>query len=152
MYTVYGRATSANVQLVIWALGELALDCQRLDYGGSYGGTDTPEYAAMNPMRLVPVLQGDGMTLFESAAIMRYLAAEHGAGGLWPVGPGARARLDVWAEWGKNSFARAVLELFIACWRTPPSKRDPARGLPAAATRSRGWAGCWTRGSATVPG
>ena len=37
MLTVYGRATSSNTQLVVWALGELGLAYERLDYGGVFG-------------------------------------------------------------------------------------------------------------------
>src|SRR5690606_32004944 len=46
MLTVYGRATSSNTQLVMWAIGELGLPCERLDYGGVFGRTRTPEYLA----------------------------------------------------------------------------------------------------------
>ena len=49
MITVYGRATSSNVQLVMWAAAELGVEVERLDYGHVHGGTDTDEYRAMNP-------------------------------------------------------------------------------------------------------
>src|SRR5690554_2426810 len=65
MLTIYGRATSSNTQLVMWAIGELGLEHRRLDYGGVFGKTDTPQYLAMNPMGYVPVLQDGSLTLFE---------------------------------------------------------------------------------------
>jgi len=57
MIQVYGRDSSANVQAVMWCVAELGLEHERLDVGGSFGGTDTAEYRAMNPMGLVPVLK-----------------------------------------------------------------------------------------------
>ena len=49
---IHGRATSSNVQTVTWAAAELGLEFDRLDVGGAFGGTDTAEYRALNPMGL----------------------------------------------------------------------------------------------------
>ena len=72
MITVWGRATSVNVQAVMWALAELGLTSERIDAGGAFGGLDTPEFGAMNPNRKIPVLHDRGAHLWESAAIVRY--------------------------------------------------------------------------------
>lgn len=107
MLTVYGRRTSSNVQIVMWAIAELGLDCERLDYGHRYGGTDTSEYAALNPNRLVPTLIDGDLVLWESGAILRYLAARHGSEAFWPSDPVKRAPIDKWAEWGKVTLGAA---------------------------------------------
>ena len=73
MITIWGRTTSSNVQTVMWAIAELGLEHERIDAGGPFGGLDTPEFAAMNPNRLVPVLRDGGQYLWESASIARYL-------------------------------------------------------------------------------
>ena len=109
MITVYGRATSLNVQAVIWTLAELDLAHERLDYGFGFGGTDTPEYRAMNPNGLVPAFRDEHVTMFESAAIVRYLAARHGRAPFWPEDPVARAPIDMWAEWGKTTLQPSFL-------------------------------------------
>ena len=57
----------------------------------------------MNPNGLVPTLVDEHVTLFESAAILRYLAARHGRFPFWPEDPVARAPVDMWAEWGKTT-------------------------------------------------
>ncbi|MFT3974464.1 MAG: glutathione S-transferase family protein [Amaricoccus sp.] len=101
MLTVYGRASSMNVQAVMWGIAELGLTAERVDAGFGFGGTDTPEYRAMNPNGLVPVLRDEHVTMFESAAILRYLAARFGRFPFWPEDPVARAPVDMWAEWGK---------------------------------------------------
>ena len=128
MIRVYGRATSSNVQLVMWGAAELGLEVERLDYGHVHGGTDTPEFRAMNPNGLVPVLRDGDLVMFESCAILRYLAARYGDGeAFWPADPVARARIDVWAEWGKTSFCTAFAgPIFWSRVRTPADRRDGA--------------------------
>jgi glutathione S-transferase len=137
MLTIYGRDYSSNVQLVMWAVGELGRKHERLDYGHVFGGTATPEYRAMNPMGLVPVMQDGDVTMFESAAILRYLASRYGDATFWPEDHDVRARLDVWAEWGKNTFAVAVNRLFHALIVTPPSRQDAGTIASATAEVSR---------------
>ena len=68
--TIWGRKSSVNVQLVLWAMDELGLDFDRIDAGFIYGVVDSADFCRMNPNRLVPVLvDGDGAPIFESAAI-----------------------------------------------------------------------------------
>lgn len=124
---LWGRNTSINVQKAIWTLEELGLPYERHDVGGAFGGLDTPDYGAMNPNRLIPVLQDGDVTVWESSAIVRYLVAEYGAGSLWPELPADRARCDQWADWANTTFQPAWLTVFIDMVRTPPAERDPAR-------------------------
>ena len=132
MIIVHGRATSSNVQLVMWAIGELGLEYERRDVGGMYGGTDTPEYRAMNPNGRVPVIQDGELTMFESPAILRYLARAYGREPFWPEDPRRAAALDMWAEWMKTSFCQIfAYDLFWPLVRTRAADRDPrqvARG------------------------
>lgn len=127
MLKLYGRATSSNVQLVRWGMAELGLPVERHDYGFGHASTKTPEFLAMNPMGLVPVLDDNGLILWESAAILRYLCAEYGQAPFWPESVRTRAPLDTWAEWVKSSFTPALLNgLFY-----PLVRRDPATITPA---------------------
>lgn len=128
MITVYGRATSSNVQAVMWTIGELGLPYERLNYGHSYGGTDTPEFRAMNPNGLVPVIRdGHEEPLFESAAIIRYLASRYGSEAFWPKDAVARAQVDKWATWAKAEVAAAfTVPVFWPMVRTPAAERDEA--------------------------
>lgn len=126
MIRVFGRRNSSSVQLVMWAIGELGLEHERLDFGHGYASTKTEDYLRMNPMGRVPVLIDGPVVLFESAAILRYLGARYGDDGFWPVDPGRRGPLDAWAEWGKNTFTSAVLDIFVFDVRMDPKTRDPA--------------------------
>lgn len=128
MLTIWGRKSSSDVQALMWCVGELGLPYKRNDAGHRYGGTDTPEFLAMNPNGTVPVLRdGDGEPLWETGAILRYLAGRYGAAPFWPGEGFARAHVDRWAEWAKiNVTLSFTVPIFLRVVRTAPSKQDPA--------------------------
>ena len=99
MLTVWGRRSSFNVQKVMWLIGELELAHQHIDAGGAFGGLDAPAFLAMNPHGRVPVIRDDEATVWESHAILRYLAARYGNGRFWSDDPVVRARVDGWMDW-----------------------------------------------------
>jgi glutathione S-transferase len=125
MLVIWGRSNSVNVQKVLWCCEELAIDYERRDAGGTFGVVGTPEYRNLNPNALVPTIDDDGFILWESNAIVRYLAAKHGAGGLWPADPKVRAVADQWMDWMNTTFWPALRPLFIGLVRTAPELRDP---------------------------
>ena len=122
---IWGRLSSVNVQKVVWCADELGLAAERIDVGGKFGGNDTPEYLAKNPNGLVPVIDDDGFVLYESNAIVRYLAAKAGPP-LWPADPRHRADVDRWMEWQSTGYTPAMWGAFWQLVRTPPEKRDAA--------------------------
>ena len=125
MVTIWGRATSSNVQTAMWGAAELGLEVERLDWGGAFGGNDTDEYRAMNPNGLIPVMRDGDVVLWESPVIVRYLAARYGDDRFWPTDPAARARLDMWAEWTKTSVCpELIYKIFWHLVRTPEARRD----------------------------
>jgi glutathione S-transferase len=67
----------------MWLIGELELAHEHIDAGGPFGGLDAPAFLAMNPHGRVPVISDGDATVWESHAILRYLAARHGAGRFW---------------------------------------------------------------------
>src|SRR5262245_22405308 len=77
MLMVWGRINSINVQKVLWTLAELRLEYRRIDAGMKFGVNDTAEYKARNPTGLIPTIDDDGLVLWESNVIVRYLAAKH---------------------------------------------------------------------------
>lgn len=128
MLRVWGRKTSSNVQALMWCIGELGLPYQRFDVGHRFGGTDTPEFLAMNPNGTVPVLRdGDGPPIWETGAILRYLCARDVAQMFWSAELPARTEIDMWAEWAKINVAHGfTAPIFWRVVRTAPSRRDPA--------------------------
>jgi glutathione S-transferase len=125
MLKIWGRTNSVNVKKALWALEELKLPYERVDAGLQYGVVNTPEYRAMNPNGLVPTIDDEGFILWESHAIVRYLAAKHGAGSLWPTDMRVRADADRWMDWA-FTFAGVLRPVFWNLIRTPPDKRDRA--------------------------
>jgi len=127
MLRIWGRNNSINVQKVMWAVGELGLDCERVDVAGNYGGLDTADYGAMNPNRRVPTLQDGTFTLWESNVIVRYLAAKHGAGALWPMELEKRAVAEQWMDWQQTTLLPDMRTVFWGLVRTEPDKTDRAK-------------------------
>lgn len=127
MIKIWGRKSSSNVQALMWAVGELNLEYKRTDVGFIYGGNDTFEFLEMNPNGTVPVLQdGDAAPIWETGAILRYLAEKYGNQAFWPNDAHTRARIDKWAEWAKLNIALGfTVPIFWRVVRTPPSKQDP---------------------------
>lgn len=110
MVTVLGRRNSANVQKVMWTLGELGIDYVRENVGGSFGyPADYP-----NPVQVVPSIRDGEITVWESNACVRYLARTYGQGSLWPTDPGALATADMWMEWQRSDISNAFFPLFQA--------------------------------------
>lgn len=137
---LWGRNTSSNVMKVIWLLEELGLPYRRIDVGGAFGKTDTPEYRAMNPVGLVPTLQEGDFTLWESNAVLRYLAAGHAAGtAFWPTGLQARANIDRWMDAQQTVLNRPMSVVFWTLVRTPAEKRDAAGLAKGIEEASRAW-------------
>lgn len=126
MLTVWGRKTSSNVQALMWCIGEMELPYVRHDIGHKYKGTETDFYYSLNPNRTVPVLQdGTAPPLWETGAILRYLANRYGAESFWPSDDIQKANIDKWAEWSKINVATAFnLPVFWRVVRTPQENRD----------------------------
>ena len=123
MLKIWGRTNSINVQKVLWCCGELGLQFNRIDAGMQFGVNNTAEYRALNPNGLVPTVDDDGFILWESHAIVRYLARTHGTGSLWPEDGRATADADRWMEWYSTTLWLNLRPVFWNLVRTPPEKR-----------------------------
>jgi glutathione S-transferase len=126
MIKIWGRNTSSNVQKAMWAVGELRLEHERIDIGGSFGMNKEPKYLAMNPNGLVPTLEEeDGFLLWESNSICRYLGGKYDkTGALEPKDAHARALASQWMDWQLSVLGPAITPVFWGLIRTPPEKRD----------------------------
>jgi len=124
MLKIWGRTNSLNVKKVLWCAEELGLEYERIDAGLEYGVVNTPEYRRLNPNGLVPTIDDDGFVLWESHAIVRYLAARHGVGTLWPDDIRVRADADRWMDWATSTLNPAMRVVFWGLVRTPPAERN----------------------------
>ena len=133
MLKVWGRNNSINVQKVMWCVAELGLAHERVDLGGAFGGNREDWYLEINPNGLIPAIDDDGFRLWESNAIVRYLAEKHGMGSLCPKPFERRAVADQWMEWQVTTLQPQMHPVFWGLIRTAPEARD----LPAIETAAR---------------
>jgi glutathione S-transferase len=113
MITIYGRTTAWNVRKVLFFLEDVGLPYERLDYGRGFAPTNTPEFLALNPNALVPVLVDGGTVIWESHTILRYLAAKNGLESYYPSNLSQRAMVDQWLDWKIAHVSPAIRPLFF---------------------------------------
>ena len=126
MLQVLGRSSSINERKVLWTCDELGLPYDREDWGMGFRSTQAPEFLALNPNALVPVIKDDGFVLWESNAICRYLAAREGRTDLLPAEPQARAIVEQWIDWQSGHLNNAWRYAFLALSRKSPAHTDAA--------------------------
>ncbi|WP_462379178.1 glutathione S-transferase family protein [Pseudomonas sp. Marseille-QA0892] len=126
MLKIWGRPNSNNVRKALWCAEELGLAYERIDAGGAFGRVNEPGFLAMNPNARIPVLEDGEQVLWESNAIVRYLAARYSRGELWQEDPAERASADRWMDWASSTFVPVFTPAFVGLVRTPASQRDEA--------------------------
>jgi glutathione S-transferase len=107
MLKIYGRANSINVRKALWTCEEVGIAFEREDWGRGFRPVSDPEFLAINPFGLVPVIDDDGYILAESHAIARYLAGKHGRDDLLPADVKKRGTVESWMEWQGTEVANA---------------------------------------------
>ncbi|MBU1336899.1 MAG: glutathione S-transferase family protein [Alphaproteobacteria bacterium] len=125
MLKILGRVTSINVRKVLWALDELGLDFSREDWGLPLRDPKVPEFLALNPNGQVPVLVENGFVLWESNAILIYLAEREGQ--LLPRQLEARAQALQWLIWQTSELNPPWGYAVNALIRKTPGYDDPAK-------------------------
>ena len=143
MLKVLGRITSINVRKVLWAADEMGLAYAREDWGKPIRDPNVPEFLALNPNGQVPVVIDEGFVLWESGAVVRYLA-EKAASDLWPKDVRERALVDQWTTWQSTEPSPASSYAARAILRNDPPNPDPARLADSIAS--------WTRQLRTLEG
>jgi glutathione S-transferase len=123
MLTIWGRLNSHNVKKVAWFAQELGIEHVRYDVGGKFGMDRA--YLAKNPNALIPTIEDGQLVLWESNAILRYLAARHGGEAFWPADPAVRALADRWMDW-QFGYADAQRGAFVNLIRRKPEDCDRA--------------------------
>lgn len=124
MLRIYGYARSINVRKVLWTCAELGLSFEREDWGGSYRSTSDPAFLALNPVGLVPVIDDDGVIVWESNTIVRYLTATRGRDDLLPDDARMRALIEMWMDWQASDFNNSWRVAFQGLVRKNPEFQD----------------------------
>ena len=114
LHTFVGSPNGRKVEAVINHL-DLTVE---IDYRDIFeGGLGAPDYLALNPNAMAPTLVDGSFVLWESTAIMQYLADKVGGEALFPRDPRRRADIVRWQCWELAHFNRAfgtiVLEVLV---------------------------------------
>ncbi len=132
---VLGRPNSINVRKVLWLCAELDIAFEHQPWGLGELSLQSPEYLALNPNALVPVIRHGSLVLWESNTICRYLAAQHGRHDLLPASPRERAGVEQWMDWQATELNNAWRYAFLALVRHSPAHPD----VQATAASVKNW-------------
>ena len=125
---LWGRKNSINVQKILWTLLELGFeegkDFERIDAGLQFGKNNSPEFLKLNPNGLVPVLEDEGIALWESNTIMRYLARTHDKQGRFPTDINSQYQSEKWMDWQLNAMWPDLRQSFLGLTRTAQADRN----------------------------
>ncbi len=139
MLKIWGRLNSINVMKVMWCVEELGIEHERVDAGMKHGVVGEDFYAKLNPNRRVPTIDDDGLVLWESNVIVRYLSAKHGAGSLSPTDMGERALADQWMDWQQTTMHPDITFIFWAVVRDLKANQDPEKLAAAGSRAAQAW-------------
>lgn len=125
MLQILGKSSSLNVRKVLWLCQELELPYELQQWGSGHQPTDTPQFRALNPNALVPVIRDGSFVLWESNAICRYLAAAQGRSDLLPASLQDRAHVEQWMDWQATELNNSWRYAFMSLVRRSPAHSDP---------------------------
>jgi len=124
MLRILGKSESINVRKVLWLCTEMDIRFELTQWGGNHRSTRTPEFTALNPNALVPVIRDGELVLWESNTICRYLAGRDGRTDLLPADPAGRARVEQWMDWQATELNDSWRYAFMALVRRSPLHND----------------------------
>lgn len=126
MLRVLGKASSINVRKVLWTCTEIDVPYEQIEFGsGTLNDVYSASFLALNPNAMVPVLQDEFGTLWESNTICRYLARRYARTDLLPLEPMQCAQVEKWMDWQATELNNAWRYAFMATVRQHPDFQDP---------------------------
>lgn len=121
-FTLYGIAASRTAR-PLWLLEEMGAPYQHVSHTYVGGNTRTPEFLKLNPNGHIPVLDDDGVIVWESMAINLYLARKLG-GPLAPANLAEEAEVLRWTFWAVTECEKDALTVLMHRVAMPADKRD----------------------------
>jgi glutathione S-transferase len=123
MIRLYGNPYS-RANRVRWALHEAGLDFEEQEVALGEEGTRSPDFLKINPNGHVPVLDDDGLVLFESVAISLYIARTYAPDRLYAASAGDEARLLQWSVWAITELEKHLEAASLHVTWLPASMRN----------------------------
>jgi glutathione S-transferase len=121
MVKLYGTSKSRSLR-ALWALEELGVKYEHVPV--EVPQAKSPDNLKRNPNGHIPVLEDDGLVLWESMAINLYLAEKYGKPPLWPTSATDRAHALKWSFWGMTEIEPRLMTVLINRMFLPPDQRD----------------------------
>jgi glutathione S-transferase len=124
---IYGTAASRAAR-PLWVARELGLDFEHIALPYLGGATRTPEFLLLNPNGRIPVVDDDGVVVWESMACALYLADRFKGGrfSLAAETPAELADILRWSFWVVNECEKDALTYLMHSALMPPERRKPA--------------------------
>ena len=121
MAKLHGTSRSRSARS-LWALEELGVNYEH----NPMPTTDakSPAHLKLNPNGHVPVLEDDGVVVWESMAINLYLAEKYGKDSLWPSDPMGRADVYKWSFFAMTEVEPHLITILRNRVMNPPDQRD----------------------------
>ncbi|MBY0531337.1 MAG: glutathione S-transferase N-terminal domain-containing protein [Xanthobacteraceae bacterium] len=110
---VYGHPWSINTRKVLATLAEKGQEAELILVDLPRGGQHAPEHIARHPFAKAPVIEDDGLMIYESAAIMRYIDGKYNSTALVPAKRRNEALMDQWISIGQTYFGEPAHALAI---------------------------------------
>lgn len=114
----------------LWLLEELGVPYEHVSQTYLGGATRTPAFLALNPNGHIPVLEDDGVVVWESMAITLYLARKFG-GPLAPANLAEEAEVLRWTFWAMTECEKDALTVLMHRVAMPADRRDAALAAQA---------------------
>jgi len=105
---LYHHPMSSNARRAVMTAAHLGAPVELVVIDLAKGGQHAPEFLKLNPNHRVPVLEDDGFVLWESYAIMQYLADQTPRQTVYPTEVRARADVNRWLFWCAQHFQPAI--------------------------------------------
>ena len=124
---IYGTAASRAAR-PLWVAQELGLEYEHIALPYLGGATRTPEFLQVNPNGRIPVVDDDGVLVWESMACSMYLAERFlGEGGLSLAAQTHAERAEIlrWTFWVVTECEKDALQFLMHARLMPPERRKP---------------------------
>ena len=124
---IYGTAASRAAR-PLWVAQELGLAYEHIALPYVGGATRTPEFLQVNPNGRIPVVDDDGVLVWESMACSMYLAERFlGEGGLSLAAQTHAERAEIlrWTFWVVTECEKDALQFLMHARLMPPERRKP---------------------------
>ncbi|KAI9916288.1 hypothetical protein PsorP6_017955 [Peronosclerospora sorghi] len=126
---LYGNLISQPARAVEWVLRVKQVDHELVMMEFKSPEFKSPEFLALNPNGLIPVLQDGDFSLYESNAILVYLAEKFGWSDLYPTDVKAHAKVNQYLHWHHTNARSITTKILVPLVHTKQNVATPEEGV-----------------------